>query len=349
MPNVGKSTIFNVITKANAVVANYPFCTIEPNTGVISVADNMLEGLSKIGESAKLTFASIQFMDIAGLVQGASRGEGLGNKFLSHIREADIVVHVVRCFTDNNIASQGPVDPVADAQTVNAELLLADLETLQRAREKLKSAVRTGDKQAAKYLDYSQELADRLNQEEKADTASWPQDAAEWLSQLNLLSLKPVIYVANMDETDQSRQYFEKLAVWAGLENTVKFYAQLEWELADVDAEERQQYVQELGIEGGPELLVNRCYRLLDLITFYTINKNEARAWPLKKQSKAIQAAGKIHTDMQKGFIRAEVISAEELLKLGSFTKARETGKLRLEGRDYIVKDRDVIQVRFAV
>ncbi|MDZ7837436.1 MAG: GTPase [Actinomycetota bacterium] len=259
LPNVGKSTIFNVITKANAEVANYPFCTIEPNTGVISVVDDYLEQLSEICGSKKMTYASIQFMDVAGLVKGASKGEGLGNKFLSHIRAADIVAHVVRCFTDTNIASESPPDPVGDIATVNTELLLSDLEVLNRQKEKLKSLARTGDKEAGRLLEFTQGLIAKLNREERPDLSNLGQSQSSFLNQLDLLSLKPVLFVANMDDSQESKKLYRELAEQVGEQNTVQFYAQLEQELAEMEASERKQYIQELGIEGGPRPLVASC------------------------------------------------------------------------------------------
>jgi len=349
LPNVGKSTIFNVITKANAQVANYPFCTIEPNTGVLNVPDRYLGRLARIYNSAKITPAGIKVLDVAGLVKGASKGEGLGNQFLSHIRTADILAHTVRCFADENVASSQPPDPAEDVDIINTELLLSDMEILTRRAEKLKSMARTGDKEAASQLDFTNFLLDELDQERIPEPKNLSANMAGYLNQLELLSYKPVLYVANMDESSQSRVLYEQLAQKVGSAGTVKVYAKLETELMELEPQERHQYAKELGIEGGLDCFIESCYKLLNLITFYTLNKNEARAWPLQKGQKVIAAAAKIHSDMEKGFIKAEVINAGELLKCGSFSQARESGKLRIEGRDYTVSDRDVIQVRFAV
>ncbi|MGM0366428.1 MAG: redox-regulated ATPase YchF [Actinomycetota bacterium] len=348
LPNVGKSTIFNVITKANAEVANYPFCTIEPNTGVLNVPDPYLQDLAKVYNSDKVTPAAIKVLDVAGLVKGASKGEGLGNQFLSHIRAADILAHIIRCFADENVAGPAP-DPAGDVDIINTELLLSDIETLTRRAEKLKSTARTGDREAAGQLDFINFLLEEFNQEKVPEPGKLSADRAACLSHLDLLSFKPMLYVANMDESSRSKSLYQKLSQKVGKENTVKVYAKLETELMELEPRERQQYAQELGIEGGLDCFIQSCYSMLNLITFYTINENEARAWALDKGRKAIDAAAKIHSDMEKGFIKAEVIGAEELLECGSFSKARESGRLRIEGRDYTVSDRDVIQIRFAI
>ncbi len=348
LPNVGKSTIFNMITKAHAEVANYPFCTIEPNTGILHVPDQYVGRLAAIHQSAKTTPAAIKIMDVAGLVEGASKGEGLGNQFLSHIRAADILAHIVRCFGDENIAGphKGPAD---DVDTINTELLLSDIQILGRRAEKMQAAARIGDREASEKLDCINDLLDTLNRGEVPEPAMLSAEQVHYLREMDLLSFKPVLYVANMDESSQSRTFYQALVQKVGSQNTVKVYAQLEAELMELEPEERKQYAQELGLEGGLDSFIGACYGLLDLITFYTLNKNEARAWPLARGKKAIDAAAKVHSDMAKGFIKAEVIGAQELLECGSYAKARDSGKLRIEGKDYKVCDRDVIQIRFAI
>ncbi len=346
LPNVGKSTIFNILAKANAEVADYPFCTIEPNTGILIVPDPYLQRLAKIHDSAKTTPPGVKIMDVAGLVKGASRGEGLGNQFLSHIRAADMLAHIIKCFKSSDGES---ADPSGDVDTINTELLLSDIEILGRRAEKLSTLARTGDREASEQLDLVSFLIKELNQGRVPGPEELSANMAKYIRELDLLSFKPVLYVANMDDTGLSRILHKKLASKVGVNRTVKVYAGLEAELMELEPEERAQYAKELGIEGGIDSFVKSCYSLLDLITFYTLNKNEARAWPLQRGKKAIDAAEKIHSDMAKGFIKAEVIGAEELLECGSFAKARQTGRLRLEGRDYVVADRDVIQVRFAI
>lgn len=350
LPNTGKSTIFNVLAKGSAAVANYPFCTIEPNTGFVSVPDPELEGLSGIYNSAKTTQAAINFVDVAGLVKGASAGEGLGNRFLSHIREVDAVAHVVRCFHDDNVPhSLSRIDPIEDIDIIKTELILADIETLNRKREKVLPSARSGDSYSRKSIEIIDYLISELNSGKIPDAGSIYDKNTQLFSELNLLILKPAIYVANCSEGSQSVSLFKRLSEKINPENIFRIFGKIESELLDFDDEEKKLYRKELGIEsGGPGDFIKKCYKLLDLITFYTINQNEARAWPLKRLSRASEAAGKIHSDMQKGFIKAEVINCRELLKAGSIIKAKEEGKLRIEGRDYIVQDMDVIQIRFS-
>ncbi len=348
LPNVGKSTIFNIIARANAEVANYPFCTIEPNAGVLNVPDSYLEKLANIHKSAKKTPAAMNVLDVAGLVKGASKGEGLGNQFLSHIRTADILAHIIKCFGGKKEETVS-MDPLEDVDIINTELLLSDMEILARRAEKCRAMARTGDKEAGERLDFLNFLSQEFNQGKIPKFEGLPPNKAGYLKELDLLSLKPVLYVANMDESRQSIISYEMLSEKFGKDNTVKVYAQLEAELMEFDPEERKQYAQELGIEGGLDCFIKSCYKLLNLITFYTLNENEARAWPLQKGKKAVDAASKVHSDMARGFIKAEVISAAHLLECGSFSRARECGKLRIEGRDYVVCDRDIIKVRFAI
>ncbi|MBM3705015.1 MAG: redox-regulated ATPase YchF [Actinobacteria bacterium] len=357
LPNAGKSTIFNALTTAHAAVANYPFCTIEPNTGFVSVPDENLVPLSKIYGSEKITNASIRVVDVAGLVEGASRGEGLGNKFLGHIREVDVIVHVVRCFHDENVShSADVIDPVNDVGIVNTELILADLEVLHKKREKYHSAARTGDLHARNVVEVLDFLTGELNEGRipflpGAEITSGPgKKDPQLFKELNLLSLKPVLYISNLGEASDDLLLYEKLKENIKEGEVLKIYGKIENELAELNEEERDAYRKEMGLPpAGLNDFILRCYRLLNLITFYTINENEARAWSIEKDSRVIEAAGKIHTDMQKGFIKTEVINCAEILATGSIHRAREEGKLRIEGRDYRVKDRDVIQIKFAV
>jgi len=374
LPNVGKSTIFNVLTKAHAVVANYPFCTIEPNVGLVNVPDNNIAKLAKIYNSKKVTFASIKFVDVAGLVSGASKGEGLGNKFLSHIREVDVIAHVIRCFKDENVSHIAKdINPLRDIQIINTELILADLEILAKRKEKYLSLAKAGDKQAKENLEIIDFLIEKLNNIDLEfvddlnininDIGSNSKNKlAEKINQkspllfneLNLFYFKPIIFVANLSGQKEDEELYNNLLKEINFKtnsvNIVKIYGKLENELLKLPEEERQLYRTELGIkEDSVSEFIKKSYDLLSLITFYTINENEARAWPLLKNTKILEAAGKIHTDMQKGFIKAEVINCKKLLEIGSIHKAREEGILRIEGRDYIVQDNDVIQIKFSL
>lgn len=350
LPNVGKSTIYNTLTKANAVVANYPFCTIEPNIGLVNVPDDNPGRLSKIYNSAKTTNASIKILDVAGLVKGASKGEGLGNKFLSHIREVDVIAHVVRCFRDENVSHVSPeIKPDNDIEIIKTELMLADLETLARKKEKLAALAKSQDTQAKNDLELINNLIGVFSSGDLSGMDNERDRYPEFFSDLNLMSLKPVLYVANMDDDLQSVDLYNKTVSSAGKDETIKIYGRLEAELLEIDENEREIYRKELGLqENGLHLFIKKCYSMLDLLTFYTLNENEARAWPLKNGSRIIEAAGKIHTDMQKGFIKADVIGCEELLSIGSMHRAREEGKIRIEGREYMVKDKDVILIKFS-
>jgi GTP-binding protein YchF len=352
LPNVGKSTIFNALIKANnAAVANYPFCTIEPNIGLIFVPDDNLIKLARIYNSEKITYTSIKVLDVAGLVKGASRGEGLGNKFLSHIREVDVVVHVVRCFQDENVSHiSKDINPDNDIEIVNTELLLADIETLERRKEKLVSSAKSGDIHAKNNLEIINYLIGELDKDTVPDIKDKYEKNTELFLELNLLSLKPTLYVVNVNDDEQSILLFEKLKGSLKGRDFIKIYGKLESELIELPEEERATYRKELGIEGnGLDGFILKCYKMLNLITFYTINENEARTWSLKKESKVIDAAGKVHSDMQKGFIKAEVINSDELLKIGSIHKAKEDGKVRIEGKEYLVRDKDIILVKFTV
>jgi GTP-binding protein YchF len=351
LPNVGKSTIYNTLTKANAAVANYPFCTIEPNIGLINVPDDNLEKLSKIYNSAKTTDASIKVLDVAGLVKGASKGEGLGNKFLSHIREVDVIAHVVRCFKDDNVSHiSSEIKPADDMEIINTELMLADLETLVRKREKLAALAKSQDVQAKNDLELINHLIDEFSKGDLAGLNNTQSRNPEFFSDLNLLSLKPVLYVANMGDNDRNIDLYNKIIAGAGQNEVIKIFGKLEAELLEIGDNEREIYRKELGLEeNGLHIFIKKCYSMLDLLTFYTLNENEARAWPLKTGSKIIEAAGKIHTDMQRGFIKADVIGCKELLLIGSMHKAKEEGKVRIEGREYMVKNEDVILIKFSL
>lgn len=368
LPNVGKSTIFNTITRAHAAVANYPFCTIEPNTGFISVPDDNITPLSVIFNSRKVTNASIKIVDVAGLVEGASRGEGLGNKFLSHIREVDVIAHVVRCFYDENVSHiSKDLDPLRDIGIINTELLLSDIETLNKRREKYLSMLKAKDKEAMENYEIIETLIAGLNKvggpgnisSNDAEGKQDPDNIEEFykiknnhpdlFKELNLFYFKPVIIIANLSEDKKDNEFYNNLVKTMNNNIIIKIYAKLENELQELPEGERQAYRDELGIEkDGIEDFIKTSYRLLNLITFYTANENEAKAWPVSGKTRLIEAAGKIHTDMQKGFIKAEVINCEDLLRIGSINRAREDGRVRLEGKDYIVNDKDVIQIKFS-
>jgi len=351
LPNVGKSTIFNALTRANAAVANFPFTTIEPNTGLITVPDTNISEIAKIFNCPKITYSSIKILDIAGLVKGASRGEGLGNKFLSHIREADVIAHIVRCFYDENIAlAQGSAGPFEDVKTIKTELILADIETLQRRKEKYISLSKSGDKQSRQNLELISEIISALNTTDTSHAKDILNANPGLASELNLLYIKPVIYVANLNDDARSRQIFDEFCSKASSNKIVKIYGKIENELADFPEDERQEYKKELGIEqDGLEKFILECYSMLNLITFYTANENEARAWPLSVGSRVIEAAGKIHSDMARGFIKAEIVNCRDIIKAGSMHHAREDGKVKLEGKEYIVADGDLILIKFAV
>src|SRR4030042_3258273 len=351
LPNVGKSTIYNTLTKANAAVANYPFCTIEPNIGLINVPDDNLEKLSKIYNSAKTTNASIKILDVAGLVKGASKGEGVGNKFLSHIREVDVIAHVVRCFHDDNVSHiSSEIKPDDDMEIINTELMLADLETLVRKREKLAALAKSQDAQAKNDLELIDHIINRFSKGDLSGLNDIGSRNPEFFLDLNLLSLKPVLYVANMGDDDCSIDLYNKIIAGAGQNEVIKIFGKLETELLEIGDDEREIYRKELGLEeNGLHIFIKKCYSMLDLLTFYTLNENEARAWPLKTGTKIIEAAGKIHTDIQRGFIKADVIGCKELLSIGSMHRAKEEGKGRVEGREFMVKNEDVILIKFSL
>lgn len=359
LPNVGKSTLFNSLTKAGAESANYPFCTIDPNVGIVAVPDKRIEKLGKMYNTKKVTPATIEFVDIAGLVKGASKGEGLGNQFLANIREVDAIVHVVRCFDDDNIIHvEGSIDPARDIETINLELIFSDLEILERRISKVAKVARM-DKTAGKEYDMLEAIKAHLEASKMASSFEVPddEDLKKEFKEYNLLTAKPVIYAANVTEDDLADDgagngYVQKVRDLAKAEGAETFVicAQIEQELADLDEEEKKEYLDELGVESsGLDKLVAASYKLLGLISFLTAGEDECRAWTIKVGTKAPQAAGKIHTDFERGFIKAEVIPFETLMELGSMTAAKEKGLVGLEGKEYVVKDGDIILFRFNV
>lgn len=358
LPNVGKSTLFNAITKAGAESANYPFCTVEPNVGVVAVPDKRLDVLEKMYSSKKKTFASIEFYDIAGLVKGASKGEGLGNKFLSHIREVSAIVHVVRCFEDENVVHvDGSIDPVRDIETVNLELIFSDLEVLERRWEKVVKLARSGDKKSKSDLELLKRIKEHLESNQPIRTMSLNEDEKKFVDGLFLLTSKPVLYVANVSENDiinnnGNNDMTAAVKNYAKKENSevITICANLEEELSALENDEKLELLKEYGLkEPGLNKLINASYKLLGLMSFLTAGKDEVRAWTIKKGTKAPKAAGKIHTDMERGFIRAEVISYDKLVECGSESVAKEKGFYRLEGKDYVMQEGDVVFFRFNV
>ena len=358
LPNVGKSTLFNSLTKAGAESANYPFCTIDPNVGVVTVPDERLNLLGDFYKSKKVTPAVIEFVDIAGLVKGASKGEGLGNQFLANIREVDAIVHVVRCFEDSNVVHvDGSIDPLRDIETINLELVFSDLEILERRIAKVTKTARM-DKEAAKELAFLEKVKAHLEEGQLAITLETEnEDEDAWLATYNLLTAKPVIYAANVAEDDiaddgANNQYVQAVREYAAKQNSEVFVicAQIEEEISELDEDERKMFLEDLGLtESGLEKLVRASYHLLGLMSFLTAGEDETRAWTIKTGTKAPQAAGKIHTDFERGFIKAEVVNYQDLLDCGSYAGAREKGLVRMEGKEYVVQDGDVILFRFNV
>lgn len=358
LPNVGKSTLFNAITNAGAEIANYPFCTIEPNVGVVSVPDARLDKLAEIYHPEKYTPAIIEFVDIAGLVKGASHGEGLGNKFLSHIREVDAIIHVVRCFRDGKIVHvDGTVDPIRDLEVINTELLLSDIELVERRLDRA-SKLAKGDKGMAAEVALLQRMLDEMNAGTSARAIALTPDEEAMIADMPLLSKKPVIYAANVGEdevgTDLSgNEFYQKLKQRAETEGAelLPICASIEAEIAQLDKDERQVFLEEMGLkESGLDRLVRASYHLLGYISFLTAGPKEVRAWTITRGTKAPQAAGKIHSDFERGFIRAEVIAYDDLIACGgSMTAAKEKGLIRSEGKDYVMKDGDVVVFRFNV
>lgn len=356
LPNVGKSTLFNAITQAGAESANYPFCTIEPNVGVVAVPDERLDRLAALYQSKKVTPTVLEFVDIAGLVKGASRGEGLGNKFLSHIREVDAVVHVVRCFEDANITHvDGSVDPLRDIETIEYELIFADMETVQKRSAKARNSAKGGDKKYSAEADLLDRIYAELEKGMPVRLMDLTDDERSVVKEMFLLTDKPVIYAANIGERDLGQpdnEHVKAVKTYAQAHgaSVIVLCAKIEEDLAGMEAEDKAMFQEELGIQSsGLDQLISACYTLLGLISYLTAGEKETRAWTIVKGTKAPQAAGKIHSDFEKGFIRAEIVDWQTLLECGSYVAAKEKGKVRSEGKDYVIKDGDVVLFRFNV
>ncbi len=357
LPNVGKSTLFNALTNAGAESANYPFCTIEPNVGIVSVPDERLEKLRDMYDPVKFTPATLEFVDIAGLVRGASKGEGLGNKFLANIREVDAIVHVVRCFEDDNIVHvDGSIDPKRDIETIDLELVFSDVELIERKLDRTKKAMK-GDRSLAPAVEFLEKLKAHLEDGKPARSFDMTEDELEILKETPLLSLKPVIYAANLSEADftnniDSNENYKTVRSIAESEGSAVFpiCAQIEAEIADMSDEDKAMFLDELGLEtSGLNRIIKEGYSLLGLISYLTAGQPEVRAWTIKKGTKAPQAAGKIHSDFEKGFIRAEVVSFDDLMACGSMNAAKEKGLVRSEGKEYVMQDGDIVLFRFNV
>ncbi len=357
LPNVGKSTLFNAITNAGAQSANYPFCTIEPNVGVVAVPDKRLDELAKMYDPDKITPASIEFVDIAGLVKGASKGEGLGNKFLSNIREVDAIVHVVRCFENDDIIHvEGSIDPRRDIETISLELVLSDVEMIGRRIDKTQKMIKA-DKKYQIELDFFKRVQEVLNEGKSARCVECTPEEEELLNSVALLTSKPIIYAANMSDSDfsqglESNKYYSEVKDIAESESAgvLPICAGLEEEITDMDDEEKAMFLSDMGLEqSGLDRLITECYSLLGLISYLTAGKQEVRAWTITRGMKAPQAAGKIHTDFERGFIRAEVIAYKDLMETKSMTVAKEKGLVRSEGKEYVVNDGDIVLFRFNV
>lgn len=357
LPNVGKSTLFNAITKAGAECANYPFCTIEPNVGIVPVPDERLKTLAEMYNPEKVTPAMIEFVDIAGLVKGASKGEGLGNKFLSHIREVDAIVHVVRCFEDSNIVHvEGSIGPVRDIETINLELIFADLEVIERRIERTRKMLKSGDKKYQTELELYEMIKENLEKGISVRSLKFDKEQQEIVDHLFLLTSKPVIYAANISEKDIGNEdknpYIAELRKYAEKEGSevMVICAKIEEEISQLEEEEKAEFLRELGLkESGLDKLIKASYKLLGLISFLTAGPTEVRAWTIVKGTKAPQAAGKIHSDFERGFIRAEVVAYDDLVACGSYNAAKEKGLVRSEGKDYVMQDGDVTLFRFNV
>ena len=357
LPNVGKSTLFNALTNAGAESANYPFCTIEPNVGVVAVPDHRLDVLAEMYNPEKFTPAVIEFVDIAGLVKGASKGEGLGNKFLDNIRQVDAIVHVVRCFEDDNIIHvDGNINPIRDLETINLELIFSDMEILERRIDRVKKAMK-GDKTLAATVELLERIHATLEEGKCARTMELDDDELELLGDTQLLTMKPVIYVANVCESEADHEPVEnalycELKDFASAEHSeiIAICAQIEAEISELDAEEKKMFLEDMGIaESGLDRLIKASYSLLGLISYLTAGPKEVRAWTITKGMRAPQAAGKIHSDFERGFIRAEVVDFDVLTKLGSMAAVKDAGLLRSEGKEYVVKDGDIVLFRFNV
>lgn len=357
LPNVGKSTLFNAITQAGAESANYPFCTIDPNVGVVEVPDDRLHKLTEIVEPKRIVPTAFEFVDIAGLVKGASKGEGLGNKFLAHIREVDAIVHVVRCFVDENITHvSGTIDPIHDIETINLELILADIESVERKLDRSRKNIKSGDKQVVAEVECLEKVIEILYQDKPARSIDLSDDEKLLIRDLHLLTMKPVLYAANVSEEEaantEDNPYVQKVKAFAAEEQAevIPISAKVESEISELEGEDKDMFLVELGLESsGLDRLIQAAYRLLGLYTYFTAGVQEVRAWTIRKGMKAPQAAGVIHTDFERGFIRAEVVSYDDLVEAGSMNGAKEKGQLRLEGKEYEVQDGDVVHFRFNV
>lgn len=357
LPNVGKSTLFNAITQAGAESANYPFCTIEPNVGVVAVPDKRLNDLSELYDSKKTIPTTYEFVDIAGLVAGASKGEGLGNQFLAHIREVDAIAQVVRCFEDSNITHvSGKVRPEDDIDTINLELILADLDSMEKRLDKLKSKIKAKDKESLQEHTIVERILGALQDSKPARSLDFDEEELKIVKRLNLLTIKPIIFIANIGE-DEILDRFSLPLVQEVIKKAkeekaiaIPVSAKIESEIAELGSDEKKEFLKDLGLElSGLEEIISATYELLGLITYFTAGEKESRAWTVKKGTKAPGAAGVIHSDFERGFIKAEVISYEDLMELRSEVKAKEAGKLRIEGKEYVVKDGDVMHFRFNV
>lgn len=357
LPNVGKSTLFNAITKAGAEAANYPFCTIEPNVGVVDVPDNRLAVLAEMFCSKRILPAAMRFVDIAGLVEGASKGEGLGNKFLSHIRQVDAIAQVIRCFDDPNITHvSGSIDPIRDIEIINTELCLADLESVEKRKQRIEKIAKSGDKDARAELPLLERIIEGLGEAKPVRAQGLEEEELEMIKELTLLTAKPSLYVANISEDEvsdySSNEYVKRVEEYAKNEGAgiVVVSARIESEIAELSEEESAAFLEDLGLEeSGLTKLIKASYALLGLINYFTAGEMEARAWTIVNGTKAPQAAGKIHSDIEKGFIRAEIVSFDDLQACGSQNAAKEKGLVRLEGKDYVMKDGDVTHFRFNV
>lgn len=357
LPNVGKSTLFNAITKAGAEAANYPFCTIEPNVGVVDVPDTRLNVLGEMFKSKKIVPAAMRFVDIAGLVKGASKGEGLGNKFLAHIREVDAVAQVVRCFEDGNITHvEGSIDPLRDIEIINTELCLADMETVEKRQERLVKLLKTGDKKVPVEKAVLDKVMEGLGEAVPARRLGLTDEEKEFLTELHLLTMKPVLYVANVAEdevaTPENNPHVQAVRKYAEEEGaeTIVVSAKMESEIAELPEDEAKEFLEMAGLEeAGLDRLIKAGFKLLGLMTYLTAGETESRAWTIKRGTKAPQAAGKIHSDFERGFIRAEIVSYDDLVACGSKAAARDKGLVRLEGKDYVMQDGDVVEFRFNV
>jgi GTP-binding protein YchF len=357
LPNVGKSTLFNAITQAGAESANYPFCTIDPNVGVVEVPDERLQKLAEIVVPNRIVPTAFEFVDIAGLVKGASRGEGLGNKFLANIREVDAIVHVVRCFHDENITHvSGKVDPIYDIEVINLELILADMDSVERRIDRTRKNMRGGDKKYAQELEVLERINAALQAEKPARSVELTDEQKQMIRDLHLLTIKPVLYAANVSEREAANadgnEMVQRVREFALAEGSqvVPISAKVESEIAELEGEDKEMFLEELGLqESGLDRLIHAAYKLLGLYTYFTAGVQEVRAWTIRRGTKAPQAAAVIHTDFERGFIRAEVVSYNDLVNAGSMAAAREKGLLRLEGKEYVVADGDVMHFRFNV